>query len=256
MEYEQRLSCNVLECSTQLVDRAFATICSHAICLRCAGSSGLTGQGPYACPVCRQPLHATEFVQQLLHPTEEWKTVALAGLSPTAVMECAGRALAFWSYQMTNQISYQTRRNSKLKDYCAELQGEVKSIWDQANQKLTSLTAKIRDMECEEHALRRQCEELRLTLESRTRELSQAQELYRKLKQKVLSGQAPEVKAFPSYNHRGQFRPPVPESVSPAPFRPVLAPGIQQPSLMKLLLGIQKYRTPIETNGSAAILAT
>lgn len=31
--------------------------------------------------------------------------MALSGLSPTIVMECAGRALSFWSYQMTNQMS-------------------------------------------------------------------------------------------------------------------------------------------------------
>lgn len=31
--------------------------------------------------------------------------MALSGLSPTVVMECAGRALSFWSYQMTNQMS-------------------------------------------------------------------------------------------------------------------------------------------------------
>jgi hypothetical protein len=48
-------------------------------------------------------------------------------------------------------------------------------------------------MEREEHALRRKCEELRLTLENRTRELSQSQELYSKLKQRVLFGQTQEV---------------------------------------------------------------
>ncbi|KAL2120807.1 hypothetical protein VTJ04DRAFT_4834 [Mycothermus thermophilus] len=82
---------------------------------------------------------------------------------------------------------------SKLKDYCAELQREVENIWGQANQKISSLTNKIRDMEREEHALRRKCEELRLTLENRTRELSQSQELYSKLKQRVLFGQTQEV---------------------------------------------------------------
>ena len=47
-------------------------------------------------------------------------------------------------------------------------------------------------MEREEHALRRQCEDLRLTLDNRTRELSQSQELYSKLKQRVLLNQTQE----------------------------------------------------------------
>jgi len=33
--------------------------------------------------------------------------MALCGLNPMAVMECAGRALSFWSYQMANQMSVQ-----------------------------------------------------------------------------------------------------------------------------------------------------
>ncbi|KAK4134206.1 hypothetical protein BT67DRAFT_497117 [Trichocladium antarcticum] len=44
-------------------------------------------------------------------------------------------------------------------------------------------------MEREEHGLKRTCEDLRLTLDSRTRELSQSQELYSKLKQRVLLNQ-------------------------------------------------------------------
>lgn len=42
-------------------------------------------------------------------------------------------------------------------------------------------------MEREEQSLKRTCEDLRLTLETRTRELGQSQELYTKLKQRVLS---------------------------------------------------------------------
>jgi E3 ubiquitin-protein ligase CCNP1IP1 len=48
-------------------------------------------------------------------------------------------------------------------------------------------------MEREEHTLRRKCEDLRLTLDNRTRELSQSQELYSKLKQRVLLSQNQEI---------------------------------------------------------------
>ncbi|KAL2175580.1 uncharacterized protein P884DRAFT_310936 [Thermothelomyces heterothallicus CBS 202.75] len=167
---EQNLSCNIQDCGVQLTTHAVIT-----------------------CPVCTQSLNASEICKQLLQPSEEWKSVALSGLSPTVVMECAGRALGFWSYQMTNQISYQLRKHSKLKEYCAELQGEIENIWGQANQRIITLTTKIRDMEREEHSLKRQCEGLRLALESRSRELAQFQELYSKLKQRVLHGQAQEV---------------------------------------------------------------
>ncbi len=86
------------------------SLCSHAICLRCANNNGFAAQAPYTCPVCRQPLSAPDVCEQLLHPSDEWKSVALSGLSPTVVMECAGRALSFWSYQMTNQMSVSPRQ--------------------------------------------------------------------------------------------------------------------------------------------------
>ncbi|KAK4238179.1 hypothetical protein C8A03DRAFT_15339 [Achaetomium macrosporum] len=102
---EQNLNCNVQECGVQLTEQAVVTVCSHAICLECAKSNGFAAQAPYTCPVCRQPLSASDVCEQLLHPSEEWKSVALSGLGPTVVMECAGRALSFWSYQMANQMS-------------------------------------------------------------------------------------------------------------------------------------------------------
>ncbi|KAK4126077.1 hypothetical protein N657DRAFT_654535 [Parathielavia appendiculata] len=165
---EQQLNCNVQGCGVQLTGQAVVT-------------------------VCRGPLNASEICEQVLDPSEEWKSIALSGLSPTVVMECAGRALTFWAYQTANQISYQVRRNAKLKDYCAELQGEIENIWSQANQRITSLTQKIRDMEVEEQSLKRRYEQLRVTLENRTKELSQSQELYSKLKQRVLLSQTMEV---------------------------------------------------------------
>ncbi|KAK0627693.1 hypothetical protein B0T14DRAFT_535420 [Immersiella caudata] len=110
---EQNLSCNVKNCSTELVYQTVVTACSHSLCLGCSEQHGFAGQGPYTCPVCRQPLEDTEFLRQTLRPTEEWKSVALAGLSPTHVMECAGRALTFWSYQMTNQMLVITKTTGK-----------------------------------------------------------------------------------------------------------------------------------------------
>lgn len=39
-----------------------------------------------------------------LNPSEDYKTSVLSGLNPEAIMECAGRALSFWSYQMTQDL--------------------------------------------------------------------------------------------------------------------------------------------------------
>jgi hypothetical protein len=40
----------------------------------------------------------------ILRPTEDYKTSVLSGLDPTTIMECAGRGLAFWAYQTTQEM--------------------------------------------------------------------------------------------------------------------------------------------------------
>jgi len=39
-----------------------------------------------------------------LNPSEDYKTSVLSGLTPTIIMECAGRGLAFYSYQATQEM--------------------------------------------------------------------------------------------------------------------------------------------------------
>ncbi|KAK0722202.1 hypothetical protein B0T26DRAFT_739487 [Lasiosphaeria miniovina] len=102
---EQGLTCNVGNCEAQLTDQALVTACRfvgalllsavHVLCLKCASNHRFAVQGPYTCPVCQQPLAASEVCKQLLYPSEEWNSVVLSGLSPTMVMEYAGKALSF-----------------------------------------------------------------------------------------------------------------------------------------------------------------
>ena len=40
----------------------------------------------------------------MLNPTEDYKTSVLSGLSPSVIMECAGRGVAFWVYQTTQEM--------------------------------------------------------------------------------------------------------------------------------------------------------
>ena len=52
------------------------------------------------CSACHTVLpNEDDIVVTSLNPTEDYKTSILSGLSPTIIMECAGRALAFYSYQ-------------------------------------------------------------------------------------------------------------------------------------------------------------
>ena len=121
------LRCNSLKCRSQLSDTAVVTTCryaeafshtasadshSHIFCLSCSDSLGLSGAPGHkrVCPACRSPLpNPDDAVASSLNPTDDYKTSVLSGLPPSIIMECAGRALAFWSYQSTQEM-YDCRR--------------------------------------------------------------------------------------------------------------------------------------------------
>ena len=104
---EAPLRCNTTTCRGQLVERAVVTTCSHIFCLQCADKTGLARsiQAQRQCPACKAPLpNPDDAVTTTLQPTEDYKTSVLSGLDPSTIMECAGRALAFWTYQSTQEM--------------------------------------------------------------------------------------------------------------------------------------------------------
>ncbi|KAJ3479099.1 hypothetical protein NLG97_g8408 [Lecanicillium saksenae] len=105
------LTCNNLKCRAELNDRALVTTCSHIFCLDCTTRFCLSGQDRAAhvpCPACDTQLSGPDdAVLSNLKPSEAYKTSILSGLSPSVIMECAGRALSFWAYQTTQNIYYQ-----------------------------------------------------------------------------------------------------------------------------------------------------
>ena len=105
MDYSLR--CNSLKCRTQLDDRAVVTTCSHIFCLPCSESLGLADPNgnTRVCPACETLLaNPDDAVVTQLNPTEDYKTSVLSGLSPSIIMECAGRGLSFYSYQTTQEM--------------------------------------------------------------------------------------------------------------------------------------------------------
>lgn len=81
---------------------------SHVFCIDCANRLQLSNppacQRP-VCPACDAHLiNPDDAVITNLNPTEDYKTSVLSGLSPNIIMECAGRALSFWAYQITQEV--------------------------------------------------------------------------------------------------------------------------------------------------------
>ena len=78
------------------------TLSRHVFCPPCAEKTGLLAahHEQRRCPQCKSDLNnANDVLRNLLSPPEDWKASVLAGLDPATIMECAQRALSFWTYQ-------------------------------------------------------------------------------------------------------------------------------------------------------------
>lgn len=80
---------------------------SHIFCSPCSQTLGLDAAPTVQriCPACETSLpNPDDAVSTQLNPTEDYKTSVLSGFSPSTIVECAGRGLAFWSYQSTQEM--------------------------------------------------------------------------------------------------------------------------------------------------------
>lgn len=181
-----------MKCRVELRERALVTTCSHIFCVDCANHTGLSGSAPErrVCPACQTHLpRPDDAMVTNLDPSEDYKTSVLSGLSPEAIMECAGRALSFWSYQMTQDLIWESHRCKVLTNRYNDLNSSLDNIINDANSQLTSLQNKVASMALDQDNLRRKYDELAQAYKDKNRKLLQAQELYDKLKRKAMLGQ-------------------------------------------------------------------
>lgn len=71
------------------------------------------------CPACQTHLpRPDDAINTILNPSEDYKTSVLSGLCPEAIMECAGRGLSFWSYQMVQDLFVTPPSSTSSTDIC------------------------------------------------------------------------------------------------------------------------------------------
>lgn len=119
--------------------------------------------GNRICPACQTILsQPDDAVSTSLHPTEDYKTSVLSGLSPSTIMECAGRGLAFWSYQSTQEMYvegwhchlhslivcsiYQEYTVKAMTEKHNNLNVQIDKILNDANAELNILNQKLNSM--------------------------------------------------------------------------------------------------------------
>lgn len=133
-------------CRKQLQHQAVITSCSHTFCIECTRALGLQTQTRHSrkCPACGAALPGdNDAVITELRPSDEYKNTALSGLDPQTILDCASRAISFWTYQMSTEIAWQQHLGKATSDRYAQLNNHTKNLVKEANSQIGDLSKEI-----------------------------------------------------------------------------------------------------------------
>ncbi|KAH8731168.1 RXT2-like protein [Phaeosphaeriaceae sp. PMI808] len=162
----------------------------HVFCAQCADTTGLSRStnAHRTCPACSASLHnPDDVVIAGLNPSEDYKTSLLSGLSPTVIMECASRGLAFHAYQTSQEIIYQEHLAKGLTDKYNVLSQQMDQLIHDANSQVKALQDKMQAMSAEHASLEAKNHELVDAFKEKSKSQQQIQKLYQALKAQVMA---------------------------------------------------------------------
>ncbi|KZP12087.1 hypothetical protein FIBSPDRAFT_755408 [Athelia psychrophila] len=170
------LKCNRMTCRRALTDKA-VVVSSHIFCVDCANELFNAAR---LCPACETTLtEPDDVVVCSLHPTNDYKTSVLSGLSPSNVLEICSRAISFWQYQIHQENSFQHAVVRNINDKNAQIQKQLDNVIREANGEINILNSKLAELETDLELERRKVRDMHEASRERDKE-------YQKLKVRPL----------------------------------------------------------------------
>jgi E3 ubiquitin-protein ligase CCNP1IP1 len=170
--------CNFNECRKPLKSFAWVTSCSHAFCEEHGDRdfADASNRSEKLCPACET--HLTEkydVVHADLDPPEQFRSIVLAGLQPHVVMDVASRAISFWSYQVSEECSYQAHLTRRAVEVAKGAKERSALGLHKYKIELENDAEKIRTLQNDLMEQKRMVQELSAKLEDKTRKMNRVQ---------------------------------------------------------------------------------
>ncbi|KAJ7499204.1 hypothetical protein FB451DRAFT_29353 [Mycena latifolia] len=202
---DTELKCNRLTCRRPLTDKAVVTTCSHIFCVECANELFNASR---LCPACETTLsEPDDVVVCSLHPSNDYKTSVLSGLTPSIILEISSRAISFWQYQIHQENSFQQAVVRNVNDKNAQLQKQLENVVREANGEINLLSNKYAEIERDLELERRKVRDLQDAAREKDKEYQKLKAQLDKIKRKALL--APNAPAVPAgddpHNKRRAF---------------------------------------------------
>ncbi|GFU05795.1 e3 ubiquitin-protein ligase CCNB1IP1 [Nephila pilipes] len=172
---DNELLCNFKKCRKALSSHAWVTSCSHILLF--IGEF----EKAFICPACDTALSGKyDIVKVDLNPTEQYKSMVLAGQRPEVIFEICSRAISFWTYQVHQEIMFQEYVSTKVKERSYQLEKYYENIFQKTRNELDRTRNEL-------ETSKKKNAELSEKLKERIRQHEKLQYLYEALRRKFIS---------------------------------------------------------------------
>ncbi|XP_050413464.1 E3 ubiquitin-protein ligase CCNB1IP1-like [Patella vulgata] len=179
------LICNFPKCRKELEAFAWVTSCSHIFC---DDDGSRQFSKAFKCPACDTIVSGRfDIIRVDLKPSEQYKSMVLAGLKPETVMEICTRSLSFWTYQTQQEKSYQEYVSSKAKERAIQLEQYYEQIVTRTHAELNTLKSQIGTAKKELEVAKKKYNEVTEKLQEKSRQNQKLQSLYDALRRRCIT---------------------------------------------------------------------
>ncbi|OZJ03414.1 hypothetical protein BZG36_03598 [Bifiguratus adelaidae] len=127
-----------------------------------------------------------DIIMMDLNPTEEYKSSALSGLRPEVILDICSRAVSFYSYQVAQEIAFQSLMCKNLEAKCAELDTSFQGFKTNTLVELNTWKDKYNSLYKQNELDKNRLHELNDQLLEKNRQFQKLKLMYEKLKRKAL----------------------------------------------------------------------
>ncbi|XP_067012439.1 E3 ubiquitin-protein ligase CCNB1IP1 [Anabrus simplex] len=178
--------CNFHKCRKRLNTTAWVTSCSHAFCEE-DGNRAFSDSNNNECPACNTRLpNKYDVVKVDLNPSQQFRSMVLAGLRPEIVIEIAHRAIAFWNYQVYMEHVYQTKCNEVSRENLSQMEQYYEHVVAKLKTQVQSYGRKLENMKKELQGQIDRAAELMDRINEKQRENNELHAMYESLKRTQL----------------------------------------------------------------------
>ncbi|KAK3152563.1 hypothetical protein QOZ80_2BG0160750 [Eleusine coracana subsp. coracana] len=172
------MKCNA--CWRELEGQAVSTTCGHLLCAEDAQKI-LSNDG--ACPICDQVLSKSHMRPVDINPSDDWTSMAMAGISPQILMKSAYRSVMFYIGQKELEMQYKMNRIvGQCRQKCELMQAKFTEKLEEVHTAYQKMAKRGQLMEQEIENLTRDKQELQEKFAEKSRQKRKLDEMYDKLR--------------------------------------------------------------------------